>query len=238
MSGFHDALNEQIGSEFAASQQYIAIAVYYDVQTLPVLAAHFYRQALEERNHAMMIVQYLIDADARVTIPAVAAPQTAFDDERAPVALALEQEKHVTAQIAALVKIAHDESDYVGAQFLGWFLEEQREHVLPALRRRSRDHEQPVARRGLPRAGQRHRIRAVDECATGSGPGSLRLNARLQSRSASRRLAASVLPSRPASISRSTASTAWSQRSSTLAPAFVSSVRMTLPCPGSARRRT
>ena len=129
MAGFHDALNEQIASEFAASQQYVAIAVYYDVQTLPGLAAHFYRQALEERNHAMMIVQYLIDSDAPVTIPAVAAPRNVFDDERAPIALALEQEKHVTAQIVDLVRLAHDESDYVGAQFLGWFLEEQREEV-------------------------------------------------------------------------------------------------------------
>ena len=60
---FAKALNEQIGYEFAASQQYVAIAVYYDAQTLPQLAAHFYRQAVEERNHAMMMVQYLLDAD-------------------------------------------------------------------------------------------------------------------------------------------------------------------------------
>jgi ferritin len=129
MAGFHDALNEQIGSELAASQQYVAIAVYYDAQTLPTLAAHFYRQAIEERNHAMMIVQYLLDADAEVTIGAVAAPQTTFADERAPVELALEQERHVTAQIAKLVEVARNESDYVGEQFLGWFLEEQREEV-------------------------------------------------------------------------------------------------------------
>jgi ferritin len=129
MTKFTDALSEQIASEFAASQQYVAIAVYYDERTLPTLAAHFYRQALEERNHAMMIVQYLLDAGAPVTIPAVAAPQTTFTDERAPVALALEQERHVTAQIAGLVEVAHNESDYVGAQFLSWFLEEQREEV-------------------------------------------------------------------------------------------------------------
>ena len=69
MSTFVDALNDQIGHEFGASQQYIAIAVYYDGETLPELAAHFYRQALEERNHAMMIVQYLLDSDQRVRFP-------------------------------------------------------------------------------------------------------------------------------------------------------------------------
>ena len=61
MSRFADAVNTQIESEFAASQQYTAIAVHYDAATLPQLAAHFYRQALEERNHAMMLVQYLLD---------------------------------------------------------------------------------------------------------------------------------------------------------------------------------
>jgi bacterioferritin B len=127
--GFVDSLNEQIGHEFAASQQYIAIAVYYDAETLPQLAAHFYRQALEERNHAMMIVQYLLDADADVVIPGVEAPQTSFSDAVAPVALALEQEKRVTDQIVELVKLAREEGELVGEQFLHWFLQEQREEV-------------------------------------------------------------------------------------------------------------
>ena len=105
MSTFADALNEQISYEFAASQQYIAVAVYYDSETLPQLAAHFYRQAVEERNHAMIIVQYLLDANEKVVIPAVQAPHTDFADPVAPVALALEQEKRVTEQISALVAL-------------------------------------------------------------------------------------------------------------------------------------
>jgi ferritin len=126
---FIDALNEQIAYEFGASQQYVAIAVYYDSETLPQLAAHFYRQAVEERNHAMMIVQYLLDSDAKVVVPAVAAPQTDFADVVAPVALALEQERRVTEQISALAALAREEGDLVGAQFLDWFLKEQREEV-------------------------------------------------------------------------------------------------------------
>ena len=129
MAGFVDALNEQIGHEFGASQQYVAIAVYYDRETLPQLAAHFYRQALEERNHAMMIVQYLLDSDATVVIPGVEAPKTDFKDAVAPVALALAQEKRVTDQIVELVKLAREEGELVGEQFLHWFLQEQREEV-------------------------------------------------------------------------------------------------------------
>ena len=129
MSRFTDAINEQIANEFAASQQYIAIAVYYDSETLPGLAALFYRQAVEERNHAMMLVQYLLDADEKVVIPAVAAPKTDFSDAVGPVALALDQEKSVTEQIAGLVALAREEDELVGEQFLHWFLQEQREEV-------------------------------------------------------------------------------------------------------------
>ena len=92
MSRFTDALNEQIANEFAAHQQYIAVAVHYDAETLPQLAAHFYQQALEERNHAMMMVQYLLDADAEVVTPGIAAPRTRFVDDREPVGLSLAQE--------------------------------------------------------------------------------------------------------------------------------------------------
>jgi bacterioferritin B len=129
MSRFGDALNEQIAYEFAASQQYIAIAVYYDAQTLPQLAAHFYRQAVEERNHAMMMVQYLLDADAEVIVPAVEAPQVGFSDVVAPVQLALDQEKRVTGQIQQLAITAREEVDLVAEQFMHWFLQEQREEV-------------------------------------------------------------------------------------------------------------
>src|SRR6186713_1394518 len=106
---FASKLNAQIGHEFAASQQYIAVAVYYDSQTLPLLAAHFYRQAVEERNHAMIIVQYLMDAAAHVTIPGVPAPRLDFADATEPVRLALAQEKEVTAQIEALARLAREE---------------------------------------------------------------------------------------------------------------------------------
>jgi ferritin len=129
MARFPEGLNEQVGYEFAASQQYVVIAVHYDAQTLPRLAAHFYRQAVEERNHAMMIVQYLLDADEQVAIPGVEAPQTEFADVVEPVRLALEQEKRVTEQISELAKLARSEGDLVGEQFLHWFLQEQREEV-------------------------------------------------------------------------------------------------------------
>src|SRR5262245_31768215 len=122
-------LNEQIAHEYAAHQQYVACAVYYDADTLPQLARFFYAQALEERDHAMMMVQYLIDADERVVIPGVTAPQVDFEDIVEPVALALAQEKRVTEQINALAACARNESDYTSEQFMQWFIKEQVEEV-------------------------------------------------------------------------------------------------------------
>jgi ferritin len=129
MSDFHALLNEQIGHEFGASQQYIAIAVWYDQQTLPRLAAHFYRQAIEERNHAMMIVQFLMDTDRKVTVSGADAPRNDFSNIEEPVAVALEQEKRVTSQINGITAAARAEQDFQGEQFMQWFLKEQVEEV-------------------------------------------------------------------------------------------------------------
>jgi len=126
---FVSQLNEQIAHEFAAHQQYVAIAVHYDGETLPQLAAFFYRQALEERDHAMMMVRYLLDADAEVVIPGVAAPQVGFSDVVAPVSLALAQERRVTEQINALASTARTEGDFTSEQFIQWFIKEQVEEV-------------------------------------------------------------------------------------------------------------
>jgi bacterioferritin B len=126
---FTAKLNEQIANEFAAHQQYVACAVYYDGETLPQLAGFFYRQAIEERDHAMMMVQYLLDTEADVRIPGVAAPVTTFADVVAPVALALQQEQRVTEQITALAGVARQENDYTSEQFMQWFIKEQVEEV-------------------------------------------------------------------------------------------------------------
>lgn len=128
-SKFHDLLREQVRNEFTASQQYVAIAVWFDANDLPRLASHFYKQALEERNHAMMVVQYLMDNGLPVAIPGVDDVRNDFAAPREPVALALEQEKKVTEQIVTLAKTARDEGDYIGEQFLQWFLKEQVEEV-------------------------------------------------------------------------------------------------------------
>jgi bacterioferritin B len=126
---FADALNEQIANEFAASMQYVGAAVYYDSETLPRLASFFYRQAAEERDHAMMMIQFLIDTDGEVRVPDINAQQTRFDDAISPVKMALEQERRVGDEINALFKLARDTGEYRAEQFMQWFVKEQVEEV-------------------------------------------------------------------------------------------------------------
>ena len=126
---FHDLLHDQIRQEFSAAQQYIAVATYYDNEDLPQLAKHFYSQAVEERNHAMMIMQYFLDRNMVVHTPGIDEPENGFADYLAPIKLALMQEQRVTDQIIELAKAARDEGDYLGEQFMQWFLKEQLEEV-------------------------------------------------------------------------------------------------------------
>ena len=99
---FNALLREQIRSEFSASQQYVAIAVYFDGNDLPRLAAHFYAQAVEERNHAMMLVQYLLDRDADVEIPGTDPELRAALEADPPPGLAFTQPSQANAIFATI----------------------------------------------------------------------------------------------------------------------------------------
>jgi len=126
---FTSLLADQVGNEFSASQQYIAVAAWFEQQTLPELAGFFYRQAVEERNHAMMLLKFQMDTDRKADLPGVAQPRSDFANAKELIELALAQEKRVTEQITALANAARAESDYQAEQFMQWFLKEQVEEV-------------------------------------------------------------------------------------------------------------
>jgi ferritin len=124
-----DAMNEQIQSEFHASSQYVAMAIYFDEQGLPDLAQFFYRQAEEERMHAMKFVHFMLETGAKPLIPPVPEVRNAFDDAADAVQTALNQELTVTDQINNLVRIAMEENDFTSNNFLQWYVQEQVEEV-------------------------------------------------------------------------------------------------------------
>src|SRR5688572_20097593 len=118
-------LNEQVGREFAAAHQYVAIGAYYEAQTFPQLAQFFYEQAEEERKHAMKMVNYLLESGGRIELSEVPAPRGTFEDHVEPIQVALEQERANTVGIGKLFEAARETRDHASEVFLQWFVEEQ-----------------------------------------------------------------------------------------------------------------
>src|SRR4029079_16831119 len=141
---FVAGLTEQIAREFAAAHHYVAIGNYYSAETYPQLTSYFYDQAEEEREHAMKMVNYLIDMGIQPDIGGVESPKGGFGDHVEPIRVALEperegalaacverirvaleQERQVTIKISELFEIARETRDYASEQFMHWFLQEQ-----------------------------------------------------------------------------------------------------------------
>jgi ferritin len=122
---FVDALNAQVGREYAAAHQYTAIAAWYDAETFPRLAKFFYDQAEEERGHAAKMVDYLLETGSAVRLGDIAGPINQFPDHVEPIRLALEQERNVTVEIGKLVDIARETRDHASEIYLQWFVTEQ-----------------------------------------------------------------------------------------------------------------
>jgi len=123
------AFNRQIGHEMGASMQYIALASYFDVETLPELARFFYRQSEEEREHAMRFVRYVVETGGEVAIPAMPAVKSGFGSAEEAVQLSLDQEVMVTRQINSLMDQAISSNDHAARTMLEWFVTEQVEEV-------------------------------------------------------------------------------------------------------------
>lgn len=125
----NDAINEQVGHELHASHQYVNIAAYFEGIPLKKLAAMFYKQAEEERTHAMKFIKYVVDAGGEVKIPAIAAPVPTFKTVEEAVKLSLDWELEVTRRINSLMDIAVAQKDYMAQDMLRWFVNEQLEEV-------------------------------------------------------------------------------------------------------------
>ncbi|MEO8206452.1 MAG: ferritin [Chthoniobacterales bacterium] len=125
----NDAVNEQIGYEFAAMMQYIAIAAHFEAESLPFLSRHFFQQAEEEKTHALKFIKFVLDCGGRVDIPAQAAPKSKFTFAEEAVKISLDQEIRVTELINALMDLALKENNHIASTFLQWFVSEQLEEV-------------------------------------------------------------------------------------------------------------
>ena len=126
------AFNAQVGHELSNSNQYVAVAAWFDGESLKGLAKMFYKQAEEERMHALKFVEFILDAGGHVEIPAIPATQNTFASAQAAAQLALDVEVQTTALINDLLTQAIAEKNYAAQNFLQWFVNEQVEEMASA----------------------------------------------------------------------------------------------------------
>jgi ferritin len=131
------AINAQIGHELENSSRYVAIASYFESECLFGLAKIYFKQAEEEREHAMKFVKFLLEVGGDVAIPAIPSPPSKFASAEAAAQSALDSEVRTTEQIYSLVELAGAEKNYIAVNFLQWFLNEQREEISSAQTRLS-----------------------------------------------------------------------------------------------------
>ena len=127
-----DALNAQIGREYSASIEYLAMGAWFEGQGLDGFAKFFFKQSAEENEHGFKIVRYLGEVGGHVAIPAIAKPRDSHDSVVAVLERFLSMEKDVTSAIYDLVNLASAEKDHSAHQFLQWYVAEQREEVSSA----------------------------------------------------------------------------------------------------------
>ncbi|HOQ38214.1 MAG TPA: ferritin [Acetivibrio sp.] len=120
-------LNEQLNKELYSAYLYLDMANYYADQNLSGFENWFYVQAQEERDHAMLFRQYLLNNGESVVLTEVAAPNEKYNNFKDPLVKALEHEKYVTASINNIYEAAMKIKDFRTMQFLDWFISEQGE---------------------------------------------------------------------------------------------------------------
>jgi len=120
-------INEQINHEFFSAYLYLEFSNYYAAIGLDGFE-HWYRiQAQEERDHALLFYQYLLNNDIKVVFEAIAKPECELTDNMAPLKAALEHEKYVTSLINTIYAAAYEDHDFRTMQLLDWFVKEQGE---------------------------------------------------------------------------------------------------------------
>lgn len=126
-SAFHKLLVEQLIYELQSANQYLAMFVHYDQLDMPQMAKVFKNHYVEENQHALAMINYLLDADLPLEIPAVPEVKNEFTGIIEPVKTALEHEEMVSAKIYKLACTARDDYDFAGESFIKRFIDEQLE---------------------------------------------------------------------------------------------------------------
>ena len=120
-------LNEQINKEFYSAYLYLSMSFYYSDKNLNGFANWFKVQAQEERDHAMLFAEYLMNNSVKVELTEIKTPTADFEDFPVPLKAAFEHEQYVTESIHNIYAEAFAVKDFRTMQFLDWFIKEQNE---------------------------------------------------------------------------------------------------------------
>jgi ferritin len=121
------AFNRQVTMELGSSNAYLQMAAHFEHENLTGMSAWMAAQAEEERNHARMFSDFVLDRGNRVQIGAVEAPRSEFEGVAQVFETALQQERAVTQAIHDLYRLAFEKGDLASYPFLQGFIQEQNE---------------------------------------------------------------------------------------------------------------
>lgn len=122
-----ELLNVQVNKEFYSAYLYLHFSNYYKEQGLDGFANWYNVQAQEERDHAMLMIQYMQNNDAPVVFEAIDKPDAVLENNMAPLKAGLEHERYVTSLINGIYEATYSVKDFRTMQFLDWFVKEQGE---------------------------------------------------------------------------------------------------------------
>ena len=122
-----ELINDQINKEFYSAYLYLDFSNYYYEEGLNGFGNWYKVQAQEERDHAMLMLQYLQNNGETVTLEAIAKPDVKLSSHLDPLKEGAKHERYVTGLINAIYGAAVEAKDFRTMQFLDWFIKEQGE---------------------------------------------------------------------------------------------------------------
>ena len=122
-----ELLNSQINKELYSAYLYLDFSNYFTDQGLNGFANWYKVQAQEERDHALLFMQYMQNNNLKVSLDAIGKPEISYIDSMTPLKAGLEHEEFVTASIHTIYDSAYQVKDFRTMQFLDWFIKEQGE---------------------------------------------------------------------------------------------------------------
>ena len=122
-----ELLNQQVNKEFYSAYLYLDFSNYYYDQELNGFGNWYKIQAQEERDHALLFMQYLQNNGEKVTLDAIAKPGVELTGNKQVLEEGLKHERYVTSLIHAIYEAAYNVKDFRTMQFLDWFVKEQGE---------------------------------------------------------------------------------------------------------------